>query len=104
MVPMPSRLSVTDHRVRYQIWWLIQSSAGECTLDEMAKLTGESVETCRNICRWRGWTGQYRRTAQAYADRMADQGYIAELTAEVSRFVGKPESPVYNWQKRTGMQ
>jgi hypothetical protein len=77
---MSSRLSVTDQRVRYQIWCIIQLSAGECTLDEMAELTGESVETCRNICRWRGWTGQYRRTAQAYADRMDDQADIADLT------------------------
>jgi hypothetical protein len=56
---------VRNSRIAYQIHWLIQTTAGDCTLADMSELTGETVETCRNIAGWRGWNSQYRKTAKS---------------------------------------
>lgn len=70
-------------RIAYQIWWLIQDSAGECTLRDMAEFTGASIRTCSQVCRYRGWTGAYRKMVQAPA---ADSGprMIEALDGELS--------------------
>lgn len=51
-----------QHRIAYQIKWLIDSTAGECTLHDMAELTGASWQACRRACGQKGWNGMYRRT------------------------------------------
>lgn len=51
-------------RIAYQIWWLINDTAGECTLRDMVDLTGASLCECQGICQHRGWGGQYRKLAR----------------------------------------
>ncbi|WP_235858836.1 hypothetical protein [Tritonibacter mobilis] len=64
---MAQNSSPRIERIAYQIWWLIQDSAGECTLRDMVEFTGASLRTCSQICRYRGWTGSYRKMAQSHA-------------------------------------
>lgn len=75
-------------RIAYQIWWLIEDSAGECTLAEMASFTGASRQTCSHICRYRGWSGRYRKMARSHA---VDNGppLIAAIDEELSSLFGE---------------
>jgi hypothetical protein len=50
-------------RIAYQIHWLIQETGGDCTLEDMAELTGESMQRCAGVARSRGWGTDYRRTS-----------------------------------------
>ena len=60
-------------RIAYQIWWLIQDSAGECTLQDMAEFTGTSFQCCLQVCRYRGWNGRYRKMSRSCsADARSD--------------------------------
>lgn len=75
-------------RIAYQIWWLIEDSAGECTLADMASFTGASRQTCSHICRYRGWAGSYRKMARSNA---LDNGplMIEALDNELSSMFGE---------------
>lgn len=54
----------------------MRSTAGECTLRDMAALTGESMESCREVARRRGWRGMYRKTALSHSGGR-DRGVLA---------------------------
>ncbi|MFV1527580.1 hypothetical protein [Phaeobacter sp. JH209A] len=54
-------------RIAYQIYWLIHTTGGDCTLSDLASFTGASQATCRNIAAWRGWATLYRRTARSHS-------------------------------------
>jgi len=75
-------------RIAYQIWWLIEDSAGECTLADMATFTGASVPSCSQICRYRGWTVRYRKMARS---RATDHGLqlIDAIDDELSPLFGE---------------
>ncbi|VCU59189.1 hypothetical protein EPIB1_2087 [Tritonibacter mobilis] len=75
-------------RIAYQIWWLIQDSAGECTLQDMAEFTGASMRTCTQICRYRGWAGFYRKMAQSHATNNGPLMIVA-LDNELSSMFGE---------------
>ena len=64
---MAQSFSPRIERIAFQIWWLIHDSAGECTLRDMAKFTGASIQTCSQVCRYRGWSGRYRKMARSDA-------------------------------------
>ncbi|MDK3016525.1 hypothetical protein [Pseudodonghicola flavimaris] len=61
-------------RIAYQIHWLIKDTGGDCTLEDMAELSGESWQRCRAVAARRGLAGMYRTTsARADGDfRSAD--------------------------------
>lgn len=50
-------------RIAYQIHWLIKETGGDCTLEDMAELSGESWQRCRAVAADRGWSGLYRTTS-----------------------------------------
>ncbi len=54
-------------RIAYQIWWLIEDTAGECTLRDMAAFTETSMQCCSQVCRYRGWNGRYRKMTRSHA-------------------------------------
>lgn len=56
-------------RIAYQIHWLINQTGGDCTLDDMAELTGESWQRCQGVARSRGWATDYRRTSASRESR-----------------------------------
>lgn len=74
-------------RIAFQIWWLIEDTAGECTLRDMAKFTGASMETCSQICRYRGWSGRYRKMARSDAPDNGPQ-MIEALDEELANLFG----------------
>ncbi|OIQ32319.1 MAG: hypothetical protein BM562_05475 [Alphaproteobacteria bacterium MedPE-SWcel] len=85
-------MSARIERIAYQIWWLINDSAGECTLADMAAFTGASIPSCSQICRYRGWTGRYRKmTRSAAIDTRIDTGpdMVEALDTELSRLFGE---------------
>ena len=75
-------------RIAYQIWWLIEDSAGECTLADMASFTGASRQACFQICRYRGWSGRYRKMARSHAVDNGPQ-LIAAIDDELSSLFGQ---------------
>ena len=74
-------------RIAYQFWWLIHDSAGECTLRDMAEFTEASMQTCSQVCRYRGWAGSYRKMARS---NVLDNGprMIEALDGELSSLFG----------------
>lgn len=56
--------NVRAERVAYQIWGLLQRTGGDCTLEDMAQVTGESWQRCRAVCEAHGWGGLYRITSE----------------------------------------
>ena len=85
---MAQTTSPRIERIAYQIWWLIHDSAGECTLRDMAEFTETSMQTCSQICRYRGWAGSYRKMARSNA---LDNGplVIEALDSELSALFGE---------------
>ncbi|MDE4302867.1 hypothetical protein PXK30_05225 [Phaeobacter gallaeciensis] len=75
-------------RIAYQIWWLIEDTAGECTLRDMATFTGASIHSCSQICRYRGWSGRYRKMACSHAVDNGPQ-MIGAFDAELSVLSGE---------------
>ena len=61
-------------RIAYQCWWLIQSTAGECTLADMADFTGARKTECAQICARKGWATMYRKTSPDYSTTAKHQG------------------------------
>ena len=60
-------------RIAFQIWALIRRTGGDCTLHDMAEVTGESWQRCRAVCAGRGWAGAYRVTT-ATTEQRGDWG------------------------------
>ena len=85
---MAQNSSPRIERIAYQIWWLIQDSAGECTLRDMAEFTGASMRTCSQICRYRGWAGAYRKMVQRPAAESGPR-MIEALDGELSALFGE---------------
>ncbi|UWQ77373.1 hypothetical protein [Leisingera sp. M658] len=56
-----------QERIAFQLWWFIRDTGGECTLMDMARFSGASWQTCRNITKAKGWSGMYRKVAQSHA-------------------------------------
>jgi hypothetical protein len=85
---MAQKSSPRIERIAYQIWWLIQDSAGECTLADMAEFTGASMRTCSQVCRYRGWAGSYRKMPPR---SVVDDGpqMIEALDSELSALFGE---------------
>ncbi|MFY1706235.1 hypothetical protein [Tritonibacter scottomollicae] len=75
-------------RIAFQIWWLIEDRAGECTLADMATFTGASTQTCSQICRYRGWSGRYRKMARSHAVDNGPQ-LIDAIDDELSSLFGE---------------
>ncbi|TNJ48097.1 hypothetical protein [Phaeobacter sp. B1627] len=74
-------------RIAFQIWWLIEDTAGECTLRDMAEFTETSMQTCSQICRYRGWGGRYRKMACSHARDNGPQ-MIEALDEELTSLFG----------------
>ena len=84
---MAQGFSPRIERIAFQIWWLIEDSAGECTLRDMAKFTGASMQTCSQVCRYRGWSGRYRKMARSDAPDKGSQ-MIEALDEELATLFG----------------
>ncbi|WP_227512356.1 hypothetical protein [Tritonibacter mobilis] len=54
----------------------------------MAEFTETSMQTCSQICRYRGWAGSYRKMSQSHA---LDNGplMIEALDSELSALFGE---------------
>ena len=77
-------MSIQTQRIAYQIWWMTRATAGDCTLAELARFTGASANTCRNICMHRGWGSRYRRRV---TDRRRMAPFEAAQACEVYELV-----------------
>lgn len=79
--------NVKVERIAYQIWWMTEQTGGDCTLDDLAKFTGASRATCRNIAGKKGWGNRYRRTARADASA-AGSNLIREADDRLGSLAG----------------
>jgi hypothetical protein len=68
------RMTKRRERIAFQCWWLIQSTAGECTLADMAEFTGARKTECAQICARKGWATMYRKTSTDYSTTAKHQG------------------------------
>lgn len=64
--------AITRNRAAYQIWWLIKETGGDCTVQQMAELTGLNPNSCAKIARARGWSNQIRTTRADSIDARYD--------------------------------
>ncbi|WP_254868721.1 hypothetical protein [Phaeobacter sp. HF9A] len=62
-------------------------TAGECTLRDMAKFIGASMQTCSQVCRYRGGSGRYRKMARSDAPDNGPQ-MIEALDEELASMFG----------------
>lgn len=51
-------------RAAYQIWHLIQRTGGDCTVHDMAEVTGLSRQACGSIAHNKGWSCDYRKVSR----------------------------------------
>ena len=71
-------------RIAFQIWWLIQKTGGDCTVHDMAELTGASTRVCQNIAHVRGWSGLYRYVSGRQEER---DDFLDAMTGLIDRSV-----------------
>lgn len=63
---------IVRERAAYQIWWLIKETGGDCTVYQMAEITGLSPNSCAKIVRARGWSTMTRTTRIDSIDVVSD--------------------------------
>ncbi|MFC4214142.1 hypothetical protein ACFP4H_21515 [Pseudophaeobacter arcticus] len=77
-------MSIQTQRIAYQIWWMTRATAGDCTLTDLARFTGASANTCRNICMHRGWGNRYRRRVTDRRQRAGVRPYPSDRARDLT--------------------
>jgi len=78
--------TIRGERIAYQIWGLIQRTGGDCTVKDMAEVTGESWHTCRTVCKNRGWTGLFRTETCGLTQNPYQRNHLMSKADEIEVF------------------